>query len=107
MNAERAERALRSNVFQHLTQEMRMVRAKTRVFFAVFALCALIAAVAAQSKPVDFKGLQMTAERVERAASASLKDCPPGSNTVNARTTKPDEEFAVVTVKFKVTPAFQ
>jgi hypothetical protein len=66
-----------------------------------------VASAAAQSKPVDFKGLQMTAERVERASAASLKDCPPGSNTVNARTTKPDEEFAVVTVKFKVTPAFQ
>src|SRR5262245_50923159 len=71
----------------------------------VLLVCA--AAVAAQSKPVDFKGLQMTADRVERASSASLKDCPPGSNTVNARTTKPDEEFAIVTVKFKVTQAFQ
>src|SRR5262245_18013429 len=68
---------------------------------------ALGAAVLAQasSKPVTFKGLEMAVAGVERAASASLKDCPPGDNRVNAMT-RPGEEFAVVTVTFKVLPAF-
>src|SRR5262245_65463982 len=57
------------------------------------------------SKPVTLKGLEMSVASVERAASASLKDCPPGDNRVNAMT-RPGEEFAVVTVKFKVLPAF-
>jgi len=57
------------------------------------------------SKPVTFKGLEMSVTGLERAASASLKDCPPGDNRVNAMT-RPGEEFAVVTVKFKVLPAF-
>ena len=53
-----------------------------------------------------YKGLQMTATAVDRASTASLNDCPPGENRVNA-TTRPGEEFAVVTVAFKVLPAFQ
>jgi hypothetical protein len=57
-------------------------------------------------KPVTFKGLEISVAGVERAPSASLKDCPPGDNRVNAMT-RPGEEFAVVTVKFKVLPAFQ
>ena len=35
-----------------------------------------------------------------------LKDCPPGTNTVRGNA-KPGEEFAVVNVAFKVTPAFK
>ena len=46
-------------------------------------------------KPVTYKGLEMSVAGVERAPKASLKDCPPGGNTVNA-TTRPGEEFAVV-----------
>jgi hypothetical protein len=57
-------------------------------------------------KPVTYKGLEMSVAAVERMPKASLKDCPPGGNTVNA-TTRPGEEFAVVTVNFKVLPAFQ
>jgi hypothetical protein len=57
-------------------------------------------------KPVTYKGLEMSVAGVERAPRASLKDCPPGGNTVNA-TTRPGEEFAVVSVNFKVLPAFQ
>ena len=64
-----------------------------------------VAAQSAAGKPVTFKGLEMSVASVERAASASLKDCPPGDNRVNAMT-RPGEEFAVVTVKFKVLPAF-
>jgi len=70
-------------------------------------VCAVpVAAQSAAGKPVTHKGLEMSVAGVERAASASLKDCPPGDNRVNAMT-KPGEEFAVVTVKFKVLPAFE
>jgi hypothetical protein len=69
--------------------------------------CAVpVAAQSAAGKPVTYKGLEMSVASVERAATASLKDCPPGDNRVNAMT-KPGEEFAVVTLKFKVLPAFQ
>jgi hypothetical protein len=60
----------------------------------------------ANGKPVTYNGLEMTVDNVQRAPTASLKDCPPGGNTVNA-TTRPGEEFAIVTVNFKVLPAFQ
>ena len=75
---------------------------------AALLIVACVVPVAAQSaagKPVTHKGLELSVASVERAASASLKDCPPGDNRVNAMT-RPGEEFAVVTVKFKVTPAF-
>ena len=75
---------------------------------AALLIVACVVPVAAQSaagRPVTHKGLEMSVASVERAASASLKDCPPGDNRVNAMT-RPGEEFAVVTVKFKVTPAF-
>jgi hypothetical protein len=65
-----------------------------------------VAAQSAAGKPVTYKGLEMSVASVERAATASLKDCPPGDNRVNAMT-KPGEEFAVITLKFKVLPAFQ
>jgi hypothetical protein len=69
--------------------------------------CAMpVAAQSAAGKPVTHKGLEISVAGVERAATASLKDCPPGDNRVNAMT-KPGEEFAVVTVKFKVLPAFE
>ena len=60
----------------------------------------------AVSKPVTYKSLEMSVASVDRAPSASLKDCPPGGNTVNAMS-RPGEEFAVVTVKFKVLPGFE
>jgi len=70
-------------------------------------VCAVpVAAQSAAGKPVTHKGLEISVAGVERAATASLKDCPPGDNRVNAMT-KPGEEFAVVTVKFKVLPAFE
>jgi hypothetical protein len=64
------------------------------------------AAQSAAGKPVTYKGLEISVAGVDRAANASLKDCPPGGNTVNA-TTRPGEEFAVVRVDFKVLPDFQ
>ena len=53
-----------------------------------------------QSKPANYKGLEIT------VASVGLRDCPPGSNTVRGLT-KPGEEFAIVNLSFKVTPAFK
>lgn len=53
-----------------------------------------------------YKGLEISAASVEHTSRVSLKDCPPGANTVGS-TAKPGEEFAVVTVNFKVLPAFK
>ena len=43
---------------------------------------------------------------MERASRVSLGDCPPGANTVSS-TAKPGEEFAVVTLKAKVSPSYK
>jgi len=56
--------------------------------------------------PQTRAGLEMTLRGVERAPDAALNDCPPGTNTVKALT-KPGEEFAIVTIAFKVTPAYK
>ena len=57
-------------------------------------------------KPTNYKGLDITPLGIERAMNVSLKDCPPGANSVRGNA-KPGEEFAVVTLAFKVTPAFK
>ncbi len=75
-----------------------------RPLFGLGLAVAAVAAAAAQSPSIP--GLEITVTKVERAASASLRDCPPGTNTVNA-VTKPGEQFALVTVSFKVGPAFK
>ena len=71
-------------------------------------LCLGIAGLSAgqASKPQTYKGLEITATSIERAMNVSLKDCPPGANSVRGNT-KPGEEFIVVNVAFKVTPAFK
>ncbi|MBZ5556986.1 MAG: hypothetical protein LAO77_06870 [Acidobacteriia bacterium] len=79
---------------------------KGALFLAGGLVLGVASQAAAQGKMQTFNGLEMTPVSIERAATASLKDCPPGSNTVNA-TTRPGEEFAVVTIKFKVTAAFK
>ena len=58
------------------------------------------------SAPQTFKNLQMTVTGVERAQRASLKDCPPGTNTVSAMA-RAGEQYSLVTVAFKVLPGFQ
>lgn len=60
----------------------------------------------AQQPKVSYKGLEIVATVVERAQNVPLVDCPPGTNTQrgNARA---GEEFAVVSLAFKVTPAFK
>jgi hypothetical protein len=72
-------------------------------FTALLLAIAATAAIAAQSNAVP--GLDVKVTKIERAASASLKDCPPGTNTVNA-VAKPGEQFALVTVAFKVGSGF-
>jgi uncharacterized protein (DUF2147 family) len=74
---------------------------------AVAVAVGLAGVAAAQSAaPKTAKGLEITASTVEHAKQVSLKDCPPGANTVGS-TAKPGEEFAVVTLNFKVLPAFK
>ena len=80
-----------------------------KTLLAGFSSAVLLAAVAsgqAAGKAQPVPGLDATVTKVERAASASLRDCPPGTNTVNA-VTRPGEQFALVTVAFKVSPAFK
>ena len=60
----------------------------------------------AQQPKVNYKGLEIEATGVERAMNVALIDCPPGSNTVRGNA-KPGEEFAVITLAFKVTPTFK
>jgi hypothetical protein len=74
-----------------------------RPLFA-FAVAAASAVAAGQSSAIP--GLDITVTKVERAATASLRDCPPGSNTVTA-VTRPGEQFALVSVAFKVSPAYK
>src|SRR5436190_3077653 len=77
--------------------------ANRRTGLALVAAVAASAAIAAQSTAIP--GLDITVTKMERAASASLKDCPPGTNTVNA-VAKPGEQFVLVTAAFKVGPGF-
>jgi len=81
----------------------------TKTFLAGVSFAVLLAVVASgqsASKGQPLPGLDATVTKVERAASASLRDCPPGTNTVNA-VTRPGEQFALVTVAFKVSAAFK
>src|SRR3954465_2590314 len=81
----------------------------TKTFLAGVSFAVLLAVVASgQSarKGHPLPGLDAAVTKVERAASASLRDCPPGANTVNA-VTRPGEQFALVTVAFKVASSFQ
>ena len=71
---------------------------------AVLAATAL--ANADQGRPTSYKGLEITPLSVTRAQNVPLLDCPPGTNTQRGNT-KEGEEFAVVTLAFKVTAAFK
>ncbi len=83
------------------------MRAVLTVAVAGGVACLLaIAAAQGAAQPQTVKGLQIAVSSVTRAPSASLRDCPPGTNTVNA-TTRPGEQFAVVTVSFKALAGFQ
>jgi hypothetical protein len=69
---------------------------------STFIVCLVTPAIGQTS----YKGLQITALGVERAQNVPLVDCPPTTNSQrgNARA---GEEFAVVTLSFKVTAAFK
>ena len=58
-----------------------------------------------QTKPTNYKGLEITPLGIERAKNVALIDCPPGQNSVRGNA-RGEEEFAVVKLAFKVTPAF-
>jgi hypothetical protein len=74
--------------------------------FSISALLAVVASGQAASKAQPLPGLDASVTKVEHAGTASLRDCPPGTNTVNA-VTRPGETFALVTVAFKVAPSFK
>jgi len=67
--------------------------------FAGAGLLAVAASVAIAGQS-SIPGLDVKVTKIERANSASLKDCPPGTNTVSA-VAKPGEQFALVTVAIK------
>jgi hypothetical protein len=76
-------------------------------FLPACGVSVLLAAVATgQTASKSVSGLQVSVAKVERAEKASLRDCPPGTNTVNA-VQRPGDELAVVTVNFKVMPDFK
>jgi len=74
--------------------------------FGASLLLAVVAAGQTASPSQNYQGLEMKVTKVERATSASLRDCPPGTNTVNA-VTRPGEQFALVTIAFKVGASFK
>jgi hypothetical protein len=74
--------------------------------FCASLVLAVVASGQTAGKTQPLPGLDVTVTKVERAATASLRDCPPGANIVNA-VTRPGEQFALVTVAFKVGPSFQ
>ena len=80
----------------------------SRLFaFAGCTLAALAAASVTAQTPA-YKGLELNVTKVEKLTNVSLTDCPPGANTQRG-VIKPGDpmEFALVTVDFKVTPAFK
>jgi hypothetical protein len=72
---------------------------------ALLTVCLVAVAAGQAGKPSSYKGLDITAVSLERAKNVALIDCPPGMNSVRGNA-RGEEEFAVVTLAFKVTPAF-
>ena len=76
------------------------------VVCAGIAAAAFVQPPASTSKPQTLGGLEMSVASVEKAATVSLQDCPPGANSQKGMT-KPGEEFAVVKLNVKVLPSFK
>jgi len=76
-----------------------------RTLVVGFVVAASVAALVAQGKPQTSKNLQMTPTSVDLTDKGSLRDCPPGTNTVNS-VARAGEQIANVTVAFKVLPGF-
>jgi hypothetical protein len=75
-------------------------------------VCAVLAAwcggAVAQSPSQNYKGLEVAVVSATRATNVSLTDCPAGANTVRGVIRPGDaNEFASVTLDFKVQPAFK
>jgi hypothetical protein len=79
---------------------------KLNAGIAAASLLAVVVSGQAASTPQTVNGLQITVTGVERMAKAPLKDCPPGTNTVNAMQ-RPGDDLVVVTATFKVMPDFK
>lgn len=73
---------------------------------AVLGAILLVGLATQASRPTNYKGLEITVLGVERAQNVPLLDCPPGSNSQRGNA-RGGEEFAVVNIAFKVTPAFK
>lgn len=71
------------------------------------AIAVILGGLVLQSgQATNYKGLEIKPVSVERAQNVPLVDCPPTTNSQrgNARA---GEEFAVVSLSFKVTPGFK
>ena len=77
-----------------------------KLITGVFVSGLLAAVVAGQAASKTVNGLQVSVAKVERMEKSSLRDCPPGTNPVNA-VQRPGDELAVDTVNFKVMPDFK
>lgn len=73
---------------------------------AFLTVCMVATAAMQAGKPTNYKGLEITPLGIERAKNVALIDCPPGTNTVRGNA-RGEEEFAVVKLAFKTTPAFK
>jgi hypothetical protein len=71
-----------------------------------FSVCMVATASMQAGKPTNYKGLEITPLSIDRAMNAALIDCPPGTNTQRGNALA-GEEFAVVTLAFKVTPEYK
>ena len=76
------------------------------IVVAAFLAAGVVGLAAQAGGAKTYKGLEISVGGVEQSSHVSLADCPPGANTVSS-TAKPGEEFAVVTIKMKVLPAYK
>lgn len=86
------------------------------LFALAFAALCAVALIAGPSQKAGeesgsaqtYKGLSITMKLLERATNVSLKDCPPGENTVRGviRPTE-DSEFVTVEIGVGVLPSFE
>ena len=83
------------------------LKARAPKFLTAGAISLASAAVLVAQPPAKtVNGLQISVKSVARAERTPLRDCPPGTNSVNA-VQRPGDELAVVTVDFKVLPDFK
>ena len=91
-----------------MTERQRARARPTLIATCAALVIAIGAGAAAQTKPHNYKGLEVSVAGVERATNVSLTDCPPGANSVRGVIKPGDtDEFASIKVDFKATPAFK